>query len=110
MSIDLARVRALVERAQQPTTDGLDAREALVPLAAAMADELEAFGSPYTEWGVRCRAWRDPARVDLRDDEQDAREFIALMPAGAWTLVRRQRWHRAGEWVEVPVDAQTPTG
>ncbi len=99
--IDTARARALAAAALADTTDGLTAREQLPDVVDAL---LDLIGQPTTVWGARWRSGGTEG-VEWRVDEQDAREFIAAMPAGvrgSWSVVRRTLCHHGSLWVEVP--------
>jgi len=103
--IDTARARALAAAARADTTDGLEAREQLPDVVDALLDLL---GPPSIEWAAVHRA-ADGSAVDKPcDDEADAREFVALMPAGAWVVAHRV--HHVGKWVEVPIGAEPVNG
>lgn len=100
--IDLDSVRALIAAASDPTAAGLEAREELVPLAGRMADLIASLGEPVTEWAARCRTSDGHVWTDPRDDEQDALEFIASMPAEVqphWWIASRV--HHVGYWADV---------
>jgi hypothetical protein len=102
---DLAKFRALAAAARADTTDGLTAREALPDVVDAL---LDLIGQPTTVWGARWRRGRNEG-VEWRDDEQDAREFVASMPADArmsWSVVSRTLCHHGSPWVEVPAGAE----
>lgn len=110
--IDLAEVRALAAAARADTADGPTARERLADIVddlAGLVDELRAVvGQPTTAWAAR---WRDGDNwgVEWRDDEQDAREFVASMPAsvrGSWCVVSRTLYRHASPWVEVPTGTE----
>jgi hypothetical protein len=91
--IDLTQARALAAAARAETLEGLTAQ-------ARLAD----VGQPDTEWAAKCRV---TPSLDIypRDDEQDAREFIASLPGNVqhvWVPVSRTVYRHAGPWVEMP--------
>lgn len=96
--IDLARVRALVAVASESTTAGLEAREALVPLAAQMADLLEAFAGTETEWATRAfdRTTERP-EITPRPSEDSARR-TAQRHTGVELMCREATpWRKASK-------------
>lgn len=113
---DLSEARALAAAARADTSDGLLARERLADIVdelAGIVEELrDALGRPTTQWAAR---WRDGGNwgVEWRDDEQDAREFVASMPANvrlSWSVVSRTLHRRASPWVEVPAGVEVGGG
>jgi len=100
---DLTEYRALAAAARADTSDGLVAREKLADVVEALCDML---GKPETEWAAKCRV---TPSLDIypRDDERDAREFIASLPGNAqhvWVPVSRTVYRHVGPWVEASDD------
>jgi hypothetical protein len=99
----LAGYRALAAAARDDTSDGLTARERLADAVDAL---LGMLGEPRTEWGA-AYSTDQGSGVLPRDDEQDAREFIASIPQNArhyWRVVHRDVYRHEGPWVEVSGD------
>ncbi len=95
--IDLSEARALAARARENTADGLTALEALPDVVDAL---LGMLGTPSAEWGAR---WQTDlgGGVLPRDDEQDARAFIASLPVSVqhmWRVVQRAVYRHEGPW------------
>ena len=102
--IDLDEVRALAEAARADTSDGLAAREKLADVVDELLDML---GRPETTWGAQWLA--GTGGVLPRDDERDAREFIANLPQNVrhlWRVVSRIEYRHVEPWFEVPVGAE----
>ena len=77
----------------------------LADLVEQFCDQL-AESESVTVWAARWRT-ENGEGIEPRDDEQDAREFIACLPQDVrpyWAVVRQERWGYAGPWVEVPGD------
>jgi len=85
------------------TSDGLLAREKLPDIVDAL---LGMLGEPWTEWAALTDKAAGHPVTKPCDDERDAREFVALMPPGAWVVVRRTRYSHAEPWVEVPTGTE----
>lgn|GEM_PF-4013539 len=100
---DLTEARALAAAARADTSDGLEAREKLPDVVDQL---LDLIGEPWTEWAALTDKAAGHPVTKPCDDEQDAREFVALMPPGAWVVVRRTRYSHAEPWVEVPTGAE----
>jgi hypothetical protein len=100
---DLTQYRALAAAARAETLEGLTAQARLADVVEELCDML---GQPETEWAAKCRV---TPSLDIypRDDEQDAREFIASLPANVqhvWVPVSRTVYRHAGPWVEANDD------
>lgn len=110
--IDLvAEARALAEAARADTSDGLEARERLIPVALELVAALEAADSEtateYVAFAVRATVTRFGGEREVYhhyDDLEDAREKVRWWGP---TAVVVSRWVKNGRWVPVPVDAES---
>lgn len=94
--IDLNEVRALAAATRESASSGLRERT----LADYVDRLISMLGAPSTEWGAR---WQTDlgGGVLPRDDEQDARAFIASLPVNVqhmWRVVQRAVYRHEGPW------------